>query len=52
MDALMAENVVNKEASMGLLFSLLDEAIDDYENGKVISEEEMLAELNSVETED
>ncbi len=39
-------------ASINLLFSLLDEAIDDYENGNVISEEEMLAELSSVETED
>ena len=42
----------NNNASINLLFSLLDEAIDDYENGNVISEEEMLAELSSVETED
>ena len=42
----------NNNTSINLLFSLLDEAIDDYENGNVISEEEMLAELSSVETED
>ena len=51
MDATIINSAKN-EASISLLFSLLDDAIDDYENGKVISEEEMLAELDSVETED
>lgn len=52
MDAAMTRDIIKKEASIDLLFSLLDEAIDDYENGNVISEEEMLTELKSVETED
>lgn len=30
------------------LFSKLDEAIDDMENGRVISEEEMWAELDAI----
>jgi len=30
------------------LFSMLDEAIDDMENGRVISEEEMWAELDAI----
>ena len=51
MDATAIKNTTKKETSIGVLFSLLDEAIDDYENGNIISEEEMLAELKSVETE-
>lgn len=31
-----------------VLFSKLDEAIDDMENGRVISEEEMWAELDAI----
>ena len=34
--------------AMDVLFSKLDEAIDDMENGKVISEEEMWAELDAI----
>lgn len=34
--------------AMDVLFSKLDEAIDDMENGRVISEEEMWAELDAI----
>lgn len=34
--------------TMDTLFSKLDESIDDMENGRVISEEEMWAELDAV----
>lgn len=34
--------------AMDVLFSKLDEAIDDLENGRVISEEEMWAELDAI----
>lgn len=34
--------------TMNVLFSNLDEAIDDMENGKVISEEELWAEIDAV----
>lgn len=34
--------------AMDTLFSKLDESIDDIENGRVISEEEMWAELDAV----
>lgn len=34
--------------AMNVLFSKLDEAIDDLENGRVISEEEMWAELDAI----
>ena len=37
-----------KDFSMGVLFSKLDEAIDDMENGRVISEEELWAELDAI----
>ena len=37
--------------TMDDLLCLLDEAIDDFEKGRVISEEEMLAELQSTEPE-
>ena len=34
--------------AMDVLFSKLDEAIDDMESGRVISEEEMWAELDAI----
>lgn len=34
--------------AMGVLFSKLDEAIDDMENGRVISEGELWAELDAI----
>ena len=34
--------------AMDALFSKLDDAIDDMENGRVISEEEMWAELDAI----
>ena len=40
-----------KDKDMNTLFSMLDEAIDDMENGRVISEEEMWARLAKVGTE-
>lgn len=33
---------------MNILYAKLDEAIDDLENGRVISEEEMWAELDAI----
>ena len=38
----------NKEKNMETLFFFFDEAIDDMENGRVISEEEMWDRLASV----
>lgn len=34
--------------TMNILYTKLDEAIDDLENGRVISEEEMWADLDSI----
>ena len=36
------------EDARNVLFSKLDEAIDDMENGRVISEEEMWTELDAI----
>ena len=33
---------------MSILFGMLDEAIDDYKNGKFVSEEELFEELKSI----
>lgn len=46
------ESNISAIKSVNSMFSLLNEAIDDYENGNVITEEEMLAELDSVDTEE
>lgn len=35
--------------TMKVLFSKLDEAIDDMENGRVLSEEELWAEIDAIE---
>lgn len=51
MDVQAINPTLTNEISVQLLRSLLDEAIDDYEDGNIISEEEMLTELESVETE-
>lgn len=50
MDALAinTNSSANNEQAKNIIFSLLDEAIEDYECGKIISEEEMLGELRSV----
>lgn len=46
MDLLQVKTHVDvKDEKTKLFFSRLDEAIDDYENGRVIEEEEMWAEL-------
>lgn len=37
------------EKTIDVLFSKLDEGLDDYENGRVISEEEMWAELEAMD---
>lgn len=34
--------------AMNVLFSKLDEAIDDMENGRVVSEEELWTELDAI----
>ena len=39
-----------KDKDMNTLFSMLDEAIDDMENGRVVSEEEMWSRLAKVGT--
>lgn len=41
-DTYSMDNVIN------ILYSKLDEAIDDIENGRVISEEEMWTELDNL----
>jgi len=40
------KNIANDEIQQ--IFSALDEAIDDLENGRIISEEEMWKELDSI----
>lgn len=42
------KNTYAIDDAMNALFSKLDEAIDDLENGRVISEEEMWAELDAI----
>lgn len=42
------EDTYSIENAMNILYSKLDEAIDDLENGRVISEEEMWAELDAI----
>ena len=36
------------DEAMNILFSKLDEAIDDLENGRVLTEEEFWAEIDSI----
>ena len=43
--------VIEKEKNIDMLFSLLDEAIDDMENGRVVSEDEMWKRLAEVKDE-
>lgn len=38
----------NTDDSVQALLDILDEAIDDFENGRVISEEEMWKELEAI----
>lgn len=42
------ENAYTINDAMQVIFSKLDEALDDFENGRVISEEEMWAELDAI----
>lgn len=42
------EDTYSIDNAMNILYSKLDEAIDDLENGRVISEEEMWAELDAI----
>lgn len=42
------ENTYTIDDAMQVLFPKLDEALDDFENGRVISEEEMWAELDTI----
>ena len=44
----MTKNTYTINDSVDVLFSKLDEAIDDMENGRVISEEEMWIELDAI----
>lgn len=44
----MTKNTYTINDSVDVLFSKLDEAIDDMENGRVISEEEMWTELDAI----
>jgi len=44
----VTKNAYTIDDAMNALFSKLDEAIDDMENGRVISEEEMWAELDAI----
>lgn len=42
------ENTYTINDAMQVIFSKLDEALDDFENGRVISEDEMWAELDAI----
>jgi len=44
----VTNNTYTLNDAKNVLFSKLDEAIDDMENGRVISEEEMWAELDAI----
>lgn len=44
----VTKNAYTINDAMDVLFSKLDEVIDDMENGRVISEEEMWAELDAI----
>lgn len=49
MEAIQAtKNAYTINDAMSVLFSKLDEAIDDMESGRVISEEEMWSELDAI----
>ena len=42
------ENTYTINDAMQVIFSELDVALDDFENGRVISEDEMWAELDAI----
>ena len=42
------ETLDSVDSAMNLLFSKLDEAIDDMENGRVLTEEELWAEIDGI----
>lgn len=42
------EDINGSDSNIQMLFSALDEAIDDLQNGRVISEEEMWKELDTI----
>lgn len=42
------ENAYTINDAMQVIFSKLDVALDDFENGRVISEDEMWAELDAI----
>ena len=42
------ENTYTISDAMQVIFSKLDVALDDFENGRVISEDEMWAELDAI----
>ncbi len=44
----VTKNTQTIDDAMDALFSKLDDAIDDVENGRVISEEEMWTELDAI----
>lgn len=44
----VAKNTYTIDDAVDVLFTKLDEAIDDMENGRVISEEKMWAELDAI----
>ena len=44
----LTNNAYTINNTMDVLFSKLDEAIEDMENGRVISEEEMWTELDAI----
>lgn len=42
------DDTYSMDNTINILYSKLDEAIDDIENGRVISEEEMWTELDNI----
>ena len=48
METAQVRGKYNIDEAMSVLFSLLEEAIDDMENGRVYSVEEVFAELETI----
>lgn len=48
MDVLVNDMDKSLDSAMNVVFSLLDEALDEYERGEFISEEELFKELKSI----
>ena len=48
MDVLVKDSDKDLDNSMNVIFNMLDEALDEYERGEFISEEELFRELKNI----